>query len=242
MFEGIYFEFPKLSFLLFVFLACDNLCPLRSQALYFPHLSHFSHLGVKAPAWMWISKWVMIVSLITAIMSPIKDVEQAPKFEGYSTLIALDSLTSERVLQIEKWCSLRPHDAIALYCPPRIKIPLTHDHVALLSMIRQIPYDSPTSSLNYTIKSFFPTHERAWIVIFSDDPKTFVHSLPSDIEHAVVPKKDWQKWMSLQNSTHPPIVIESELPHSQRFFIYPLFLGLLAMIVYLYGRNQKGLL
>lgn len=242
MFEGIYFEFPKLSFLLFVFLACDNLCPLRSSALYFPHLNYFSHIGVKAPAWMWIAKWVMITSLIVAIMSPIKDIEQAQKYEGYSILMVIDSLNPQKVEQIKRWCALRPHDALGFYLPPGIKIPLTYDHKGLLSMVEQTPHQSKTIPLDYSIKSFFTTYERPWIVIFSDEPKRFVRSLPTDIEHSIVPKEDCQQWMSLQNSTHPLIVVEPELPHSQRFFIYPLFLGLLAMIVYLYGRNQKGLL
>ncbi|MDD2829833.1 MAG: hypothetical protein PHW18_09700 [Sulfuricurvum sp.] len=242
MFEGIYFEFPKLSFLLFVFFACDNLCPLRASALYFPHLERFQNVGVKKPAWMWISKWVMIASLVVAGMSPIKDIEQPIKFEGYSTLIVCDSLTPQKIEQLEQWCALRPYDKIAFYLPPAIKLPLSYDHEAMLSMIRQIPYTTQSTSITYTIQSFFPTNERNWIVVFSDNPKYVIHSLPHDIENSMVPQDNWREWMKQESAIHKPLLIEPSHPMSQHFYAYPLFLGLMAMIVYLYGRNQKGLL
>ncbi len=42
MFEGIYFEFPKLLFLIFFFIACHTLCPMKLPSFYFPHAAKFS--------------------------------------------------------------------------------------------------------------------------------------------------------------------------------------------------------
>ena len=241
MFEGFYFEFPKLSFLLFVFLACENLCPLRSQMLYFPHISRFGDAGVKSPSWMWISKWLMIVFLIVALMSPVKEIQETPRFEGYNTLIVADSPNEEMKEKIASFIALRPFDSIALYVPNGVKIPLTSDHKAVLSILKQLP-KVPNGQVDYTIKEFLSTQERVWIVLFSDHPKTFVHSIPILIETSVVPQKHWRAWMQKSNREHSVIPIASERVHLEYFYFYPLFFGFMAMLVYLFGRNQRGFL
>lgn len=241
MFEGFYFEFPKLSFLLFVFLACENLCPLRSQMLYFPHISRFGDAGVKSPAWMWISKWLMIIFLIVALMSPVKEIQETPRFQGYSTLIVADSPDEAMKAKIASFVELREHDEIALYVPKNVKIPLTRDHEALLSILNQLP-KTPKLQMDYTIKAFLSTQDRPWIVIFSDCPKTFVHSIPILIETSVVPQKQWREWMQKSNLERPVIPIASERVRLEYFYFYPLFFGFMAMLVYLFGRNQRGFL
>lgn len=240
MFEGVYFEFPKLSFLLFVFLACENLCPLRIPMLYFPHLERFAGVGVKSPAWMWISKWLMISFLIVAVMSPVKETPQMPHFEGYATLIVVDRVDDAVRNKIKSFIELRPHDKIALYLPETIKIPLTTDHNALLAMVDQLPDTSNSPSVDYTIKRFLTSEKYPWIVIFSPRPKAFVHSLPPQIERSIVPQKGWEKWMASEDENHKPLPIRLPPPEIEYFYFIPLFLAFLAMIVYLYGRNQKG--
>jgi len=242
MFEGVYFEFPKLSFLLFVFLACENLCPLRIQMLYFPHISRFSGVGVKSSAWMWISKWLMISFFIVALMSPVKEIPQTPRFEGYSTLIVVDSLDENMIKKIDTFIQMRQHDKIALYLPDNIKIPLTTDHKVLMRMVHQLPMASKSSTVDYTLKNFLSAEKHPWIVIFSSNPKRFVHSIPTQIESSVVPQKHWEKWMSTKNDNHRVLPILSSHISVEYFYFYPLFFGFLAMVVYLYGRNQKGLL
>jgi len=241
MFEGFYFEFPKLSFLVFVFLACENLCSLRAQMLYFPRISRFGDAGVKSPAWMWISKWLMIVFLIVALMSPVKEIQETPRFEGYNTLIVADAPDEEMRAKIASFIALRPSDSIALYVPKSVKIPLTQDHEALLSILKQLP-KTPHVQMDYTIKEFLSTQKRPWIVLFSDHPKTFVHSIPILIETSVVPQKQWRKWMKKMDSEHAVIPIVTEMPRLEYLYFYPLFFGFMAMLVYLFGRNQRGFL
>lgn len=241
MFEGFYFEFPKLSFLLFVFLACENLCPLRAQMLYFPNISRFGDSGVKSPAWMWISKWLMIAFLIVALMSPVKEIQETPRFQGYSTLIVADSPNEEIKAKIASFIALRPSDGIALYVPNSVKIPLTQDHQALLSILNQLA-KTPNLKMDYTIKEFLSAQKRPWIVIFSDHPKTFVHSIPILIETSVVPQKQWREWMKKSNREHAVIPIDTEMTQVEYLYFYPLFFGFMAMLVYLFGRNQRGFL
>ncbi|MGZ5207748.1 MAG: hypothetical protein ACXWB0_01895 [Sulfuricurvum sp.] len=242
MLEGFYFELPKLSFLLFVFLACENLCPLRTQMLYFPHIFRFTGVGVKSPAWMWISRWLMIVFFIVALMSPVKEIPQTPYFEGYATLIVVDSIDESMREKITAFIAMRPHDKIAVYIPKNIKIPLTADHDALVSMVNQLPDSTGFSTVDYTIKNFLSTEKYPWIVIFSSNSKRFVHSIPPQIETSVVPQKQWNEWIKNQNKNHRPLPILLPRPSVEYFYFYPLFFGFLAMMVYLYGRNQKGLL
>jgi len=240
MFEGVYFEFPKLSFLLFVFLACENLCPLRIPMLYFPHIERFSGVGVKSPAWMWIAKWLMIAFLIVAIMSPVREIPQTPRFEGYATLIVVDRVDEDVRNNIKRFIALRPHDKIALYLPETIKIPLTFDHTALLKMVNQLPDISQSSSVDYTIKDFLINEKYPWIVIVSPHPKAFIHSLPPQIERSIAPVQGWEQWMASEDKNHKPLPIRLPPPALEYFYFYPLFLAFLAMVVYLYGRNQKG--
>jgi len=241
MFEGFYFEFPKLSFLVFVFLACENLCPLRSQMLYFPRISRFGDAGVKSPAWMWISKWLMIAFLIVALMSPVKEIQEPPRFKGYNTLIVADSPDEEMTAKIASFIALRPSDSIAFYVPNSVKIPLTQDHEALLSILHQLP-KIPSVQIDYTVKEFLSTQERPWIVIFSEHPKTFVPSIPTRIETSVVPQKQWREWMKKSNHEHAVIPIVTEVTRLEYLYFYPLFFGFMAMLVYLFGRNQRGFL
>jgi len=48
MFDGIYFEFPKLLFVIFFFIACESLCKMKLPSFYFPHASQFMKNTVSA--------------------------------------------------------------------------------------------------------------------------------------------------------------------------------------------------
>jgi len=73
MFEGLYFEYPKLFTLIVIFIACDAYCKLRSQALYFPHINILHQ--EKSPVstiLLWL-KWIALSLLVLAMMSPVRD-------------------------------------------------------------------------------------------------------------------------------------------------------------------------
>ena len=95
MFDGIYFEFPKLIFLIFFFLACASLCKMRLPSIYFPHTGEFMKNSVSASKSLFFLKWLGIVMLILALMSPVKDepYELEPK-DGYEIALILDASQS----------------------------------------------------------------------------------------------------------------------------------------------------
>lgn len=97
MFEDVYFEFPKIAFVLFIFLACEALCRLRQRAFYFPHLASFAAVTLKPSYWLWFLKWLSIVLLIGALMSPVKDAVYRPAgAPGYAVALVVDASTSMR--------------------------------------------------------------------------------------------------------------------------------------------------
>ncbi len=97
MFEGFYFEFPKIVFVLFFYLACDALCKLRLPAIYFPHTAQFGHNTVDTSRLLWFLKWLGITMLVIALMSPVKDAQvQVNPEQGYDIALVLDASQSMR--------------------------------------------------------------------------------------------------------------------------------------------------
>jgi Ca-activated chloride channel family protein len=245
MFEGIYFQFPKLGFILFFFLACEALCPLRSNPLYFPRPSLFGEVGVKPPIWLWIAKWAMIAFLIVTLMSPVRDREIVRHERGWDILIIVDpSLVEPKILpQITSFIDNRQEERIALWVPPMTVVPLTYDHQSLVSVLEQTPKQAASISVNQGLGSFFATSPegKKLAVILTDNPKSFVASLPERIQSAVISPMKEPQWGNTLNRTYPPYKIQETHRYFDYYYVYPLFLAFLAMLAYLYGRNQKGI-
>jgi len=92
MFDGVYFEYPKVISALFIFIACEALCRLRAQAFYFPHLTAFGAGELRPSYWLWILKWVSVILFIVALMSPVKDtVYQPESAPGYAVALVVDA-------------------------------------------------------------------------------------------------------------------------------------------------------
>jgi hypothetical protein len=248
MLEGIYFQFPKLGFLLFFFLACETLCPLRSNALYFPNTTHFGEAGVKPLLWMWLSKWGMISLFIVALMSPVKD-QKITYYGGggYDILLILDPAMIDRnvIAQVDKFIDKRPNDGIGLWVPGRseVSIPLTYEHDVLKSILSQIPSGHDEAFIGPSISRFFNASlERAkWVIVISPDPQKALYPFPSGIEASYAPQNNRASWFESIHHAHPVLIPQQEHRYVDYFYIYPLFFGFMAMLSYLYGRNQKGL-
>lgn len=243
MFEGVYFQFPKLAFLLFFFLACTSLCPLRPNPIYFPNLPFFNRDETGSPLWMWVAKWLMISMLIVALMSPVREIPQESR--GYDILIALDprSITPQNIERIHTFIQQRPEDRIALYVPYEspLMIPLSRDHDRITSMAAQLEPSEVSGKITREIERFFATSEEGmgWMLIVSENPKEWVRSLPIGIDITTIdPVSDW---VNETDRDHLPSMVMSSRKYFEYFYIYPLFIGFLAMLAYLFGRNQKGL-
>jgi Ca-activated chloride channel family protein len=95
MFDGIYFEFSRLLFLIFFFIACETLCKMKLPSLYFPHVAQFMQRSVSSSKLLFFLKWTAIIMMILALMSPVKDepYELEPK-KGHEIAIIVDASQS----------------------------------------------------------------------------------------------------------------------------------------------------
>lgn len=245
MFDGVYFQFPKLGFILFFFLACEALCPLRSNPLYFPRTLLFGEVGVKPPLWLWITKWAMISFLIVALMSPVRDHEIAHHNGGWDILMVVDPslINPESLSQITSFIEDRPDERIALWIPENTIVPLTYEHEALLSIVKQTPRQASPSTSHKNINRFFSTSQEGHklAVILSNNPKSFVFNLPKGVQKVIVSPVHEADWIEKMRRDYPVHIVQLNRRYFDYYYVYPLFLGFLAMLAYLYGRNQKGI-
>lgn len=95
MFDGIYFEFPSVAFFILFFILCANVCKMKLPSIYFPHTAQFMSRSVSASKLLLFLKWLSIMMLIVALMSPVKDepYELEPK-HGYEIALILDASQS----------------------------------------------------------------------------------------------------------------------------------------------------
>ena len=93
MLDGIYFEYPLVF--LFVFLACEIFCKMKSTSIYFPHAKQFLKSTVATSKLIKFLKWLCIVMMVIALASPVKDepYELEPK-DGYELALILDASQS----------------------------------------------------------------------------------------------------------------------------------------------------
>ncbi|MEA1917532.1 MAG: VWA domain-containing protein, partial [Campylobacterota bacterium] len=96
--NGVYFEFPKIVSVFFIFLACEALCKMKLPSLYFPHTAQFMKTSMSSSSLIIFLKWLGISMLVVALMSPVKDESTSvePK-RGLDIALILD--TSESMQQ-----------------------------------------------------------------------------------------------------------------------------------------------
>ena len=95
MFDGIYFEYIEYVAFITLFIGCALLCPMRLPSIYFPHSSQFLEGSVSKTKLLSFLKWMGVLLLILALMSPVKDeeVELDPK-DGFDIALVIDASQS----------------------------------------------------------------------------------------------------------------------------------------------------
>ncbi len=95
MFDGIYFEYPYLFLLIVVFVLCEYSCKMRLPSFYFPHATQFMQKGVSTSKIPLLLKWLGIIMILLALISPVKDepYELEPK-KGHEIAIIIDASQS----------------------------------------------------------------------------------------------------------------------------------------------------
>ena len=95
MFSGLYFEFPFLGLLILFFIVCEKFCKMKMPSIYFPHAKQFLNSSISSSKLLFFLKWLGILMLIFAIMSPVKDetYQLEPK-NGHEIAMILDASQS----------------------------------------------------------------------------------------------------------------------------------------------------
>ncbi|MDF1882925.1 VWA domain-containing protein [Sulfurimonas sp. SAG-AH-194-C21] len=95
MFDGIYFEYPYIFFLITLFIVCEYFCKMRLPSFYFPHAAQFMQKGVSSSSLPLILKYLAICMMLLALSSPVKDepYELEPK-KGHEIAIIIDASQS----------------------------------------------------------------------------------------------------------------------------------------------------
>ncbi len=89
------FEHPWVFALILLFWICGRYCPARSQAIFFPHVRRLLSVNASKSRWLEILKWVAIISLLTALASPvITDEYKQIKKKGRDIMLIIDSSDS----------------------------------------------------------------------------------------------------------------------------------------------------
>ncbi|MFT5661452.1 MAG: Ca-activated chloride channel family protein [Sulfurimonas sp.] len=95
MFDGLYFEYPIAALSILLFIICTIFCKIKLPTIYFPHTAQFMQISANTSRILLFLKWLGIIMLIIALMSPIKDepYELEPKL-GYEIVLILDASES----------------------------------------------------------------------------------------------------------------------------------------------------
>jgi len=74
-----------------------------------------------------------------------------------------------------------------------------------------------------------------------ESQKHFVFSLPPGLHADVIGSRTTSKDFENLDDAHPTILIRGLMKYYEYYYFYPLFASFLFMLLYLYGRNQKGM-
>ena len=160
MFDGLYFEYPKVFSFIIVYIACEAYCKIRSQAIYFPHVKRLTKETTQLSTLMWFLKWFGIVFLVLALMSPVRDeqlvlepeygpdvvfvlyVNKAMQEVGFNTDNAYETRYEGIKKWINRWLEKDPYSHYGLVVATDecyIASPLSMSTKALQVVVDQLP-------------------------------------------------------------------------------------------------------
>ena len=93
--DEIYFQHPFFVLAIVPFIVCAYFCKMKLPSIYFPHTKQFATSTIASSKILFFLKWLSIVMMVLAFMSPVKDepYELDPK-NGYELALILDASES----------------------------------------------------------------------------------------------------------------------------------------------------
>ncbi len=170
MFDGLYFEYPKAFTFIFIYIACEAYCKMRSRAIYFPHVQKLTNETTKLSTLMWLLKWFGIVFILLALMSPVRNepIDLQPE-KGPDTVFVVQSslgmqevgfdttdveVTRYKVVKewISRWVKSNPLNSYALVVATEksyIASPLSASSKAFQVVVQQLPVSNFKDAIDY---------------------------------------------------------------------------------------------
>lgn len=87
--SSLFFEYPLFCLILLFFIISSFVFKARSHAYYIPHIVHFSHIK-KRGFFLSFIKWLSIISLCVALMSPYMERRQEPLNLSHTVMMLMD--------------------------------------------------------------------------------------------------------------------------------------------------------
>ena len=255
MFESVYFEYPKVFTFLVIFIACDAYCKLRSRAIYFPHVLSLTQEGASMTKLLLFLRWLGVVMLILALMSPIKDevsilAPSKPRAMVYVVDTSMHSFDAVRSSLSELIKSYGDFDQglVAFDKSAYVVSALTKDVEALGSLLGQIKAEETSIAQEEAFFQMSRLFEATALknkvaLLFTDDlnrsrvlKKQFVsegiHLYLFDDKEGLAPFIE--KFKANEQVEKIPYTFKSY------YYIYPLFFSFILFLLYVYLRNRRS--
>ena len=148
--DNIVFEYPALFAVILLFFICEKFCQAKRQRLIMPNMPMFQKVAQKQSVVMNMIKMLIVVLLVTAMASPIKEDEVVVQNDkGYEISLLLDA--SGSMEQYDKFnivknivldfLKKREHDKLGLTIFADfayVAIPLTYDKKSISELLSKI--------------------------------------------------------------------------------------------------------
>ncbi len=201
--DNIIFEYPYVFLIILIFLVCAYFCKARFEAMIFPHMALLQKSTQKKSVILSFFKWLGIISLIVALMSPvIENKIKIQKNKGYAIGLLLDISRSmnapgyvdkfaivKRI--VRKFIKKREHDQIGIVVFADfayVASPLTYDKSMLLNILDNLKvgmagnsYTAIYDALFFGAKLLKSSHAKSKIIILLTDGENNTQTVPFDV-------------------------------------------------------------
>ena len=256
--SDLYFEYPKVASFIVIYIACEAYCRLRLKSLYFPQIKIFSketHRDFRALNSL---RYMAIVMMVLAMMSPVKDEKIILNIEPTVAIgVVLEQSENVEHFQYLKGTLVQlindsNSDTLALYLYDENVYhlsPFTQDDDHLNRLLEYT--QSSTKAATAFESALQILHEEVqaldlsskWIIVLKKGLHRSVHEL-SGVQYLYVDTQQseaeitdaFQKFIKNANLQH---AINSYTLKTYLYF-YPLFIAFLLLLLYVYLLNKRG--
>ena len=207
--DNIVFEYPLAFLIILLFLVCERFCRAKRQQLIMPNLPMFKKVALQQSYLLNGVKLLMVVLLVSAMASPIKEDEVVVQNDkGYEISLLLDasgSMEQYNKFGIVKkivldFLNKREHDKLGLTIFADfayVAIPLTYDKKSISQLLEKIEVGvagkqrtALYEALFMSSKLFKSSHSKHKIAILLTDGVDNAGTIPLDVAIKTAKKYD----------------------------------------------------